>query len=211
MKPFQQPEFALETNQQDYATLMNRALQLQRNPPGVLDPRVQAGLTIDDLTRPEFQWLRRTNLYEAAGGRLAVVAQRAYMQLVPAPGMLTVVSEVKIYNANAFTQILNVGMALGNAPLSGIPTSILDDRIPAFQSAAAVSSGSTAAPIAPTGQLVVLVTQQSITIPCNYVLTGNKGPAAPPFRCVSVVDTAVNTQINVGFTWSERFLLPSEG
>jgi len=210
VKPFQAPPDRIEANQQDYATQLNRALQLQRNPPSVVDPRVKLTLQLDDFTRPEFQYLRRTNLFEAAGGRLAVAGQRAYIQLIPAVGILTVVSEIKLYNPNPGAQVLDVGMALSNAATVPIPTSTRDDRIPQFQSAGAVSSGSNAAPIAPVGQLVVIPANGTLTIPCDYVFSGGKGALAGPFRCLAVVDRAVNQNINVGFTWSERFLLPSE-
>jgi hypothetical protein len=200
----------LDQNQQDYSTLVNRALQLQRNPPGRLDPTVQLGLTLDDLNEEEFAYLRRKYLFEASGQRALTAGQRAYIQLEPGRGTLTVVTSMQIFNNNAAVQALQVGMAIANGALTAVPTSIRDDRISTFTSQAAVSTGSNAAPIAPTGMTVTLLQNTGIIIPCCYVFTGGKGPAAAPFRCLSIVDTANANGITAAFTWTERTLLQTE-
>jgi len=200
----------LESNQQDYATLVNRALQLQRNPPGHLDPTIQLGLTLDDLSRDQFAFLRREYLYEASGQRGLTAGQRAYIQLEPGRNVMTVVTSIQIFNNNVGVQAVQVGMAVANGAMTVLPTSIRDDRIATFTSQAAVSTGSNAAPIAPTGMTVTLLPNTGIIIPCSYVFTGGKGPAAPPFRCLSIVDTANANGITASFTWSERTLLSTE-
>lgn len=211
--PFQYPvgmPGLLDQNQQDYASQITKGLGLQSRSPAHLDPRMQLGVTVDDFSKAEFQYLRRRFLFEAAGTRGPTAGQRGYVQLRPSPGNITVVTEIKIVNANGVLASYNIGMSLTNAETTVIPTSLRDDRIPVFQSAAVISSGTNAAPITSTGQLIFVPAGASLTIPCEYVFIGGRGGAAAPFRGLTVVDTVVNQQINVGFTWSERFALDSE-
>jgi len=199
-----------DQNQQDYPSQVAKALALQSRLPAHLDSRIQLGLQLDDLTKPEFQHLRRRTLWEASLARTATAAQRVYGQLTPQPGMITVISRIILYNAEVVLQAIDIGLALGQAALSTMPSSPRDDRYWAGTSGAVASVGSTATPVAPIGQRLYIPPATLLVWDCEYVLSGGKGPAAPPNTVFAVVASAVNTGIFGGIQWTERAALPSE-
>jgi len=198
----------LDQNQQDYATLVTRALGLQSRSPGHLDPRIQLGVNVDDLAKPEFAFLRRAQLWEAYFNRGATVGQRGYAQVKPAPGMVTVVTEIIVNNGNAGGVVVDCGLALINAETAVAPSSFRDARLVGQTSSAVVSGGSNAVPIVPVGPRLFVPPQTTVVYPCEYVLIGGRG--ASPFLGLSVVHITANLQVDIGFRWSERRALESE-
>jgi hypothetical protein len=194
----------LEQNQQDYATQIAKALGLQGKIPGQVDPEIQIGITLDDFTKPEFQFLRRRNLWQGRGVRVATPANLNYVCLPGVPGTLTVVTKITIVNSNAAAGGSSIGLATANAVMTLGGTAPRDTRLVGGVPACIPYTGTAVGPTIPVGRAVTTPAGGTTVVECEYVLGANPGTV------LTVVDTVVNQQIDVSFEWSERPLLPTE-
>lgn len=198
----------LDNNQQDYATQVLRAMQLQHRSPTHLDAQIGLGIQVDDYTRPEFWTLRKGSLWQSWAQAGPVAAQYSYVNFQGAPGTLAVIESLIITNISGAAFAVQMGMALQDAG-AVVPSTPRDDRGWATSSACNVEQGTAAAPINPIGGLLYVPNNTSTVIPVEIVVTSaTKG--ASPFAVFKVVSTAVNVRLDVTMQWRERALLPSE-
>ena len=197
----------LDQNQQDYATQLNRALSLTARPPAHLDPRIQVGINIDDLTHSEFWWLRKGQIYTNYNSCPAVAGQFTWWQFVPGAGKLTVLEKILIVSSGV--QSLQWGFGTAEALGGAFFGSSRDDRGLAASSGGSTRNGNGAAAVAPPGGGTILVANQALEIPGEYVMTSpTRGTS--PFNAMKIVSTTVNVAFHVTCVWRERTLLQTE-
>jgi len=202
----------LDQNQQDYSTQVSKALGLQSRTPGHLDPRIQLGITVDDLREPEFQFLRRRTRWTASLTQAAVAAQRASMQLVVAPvnpSMITVIERIIVSNFNAAGSSFKWGWKQIEAGVTGtVATRDLRTGGTAIPAASFGRMSSAAPASIRAGGLMVLPPSGTAVIELGWVIltAGNVGSG----ECFGIVNESVLQELNATIEWTERPALPSE-
>lgn len=199
----------LDQNQQDYSTQVSKALGLQARTPGNLDQRIQLGINIDDLTAPEFWYLRKGELGSLTVPASAVAGQVCYAQLQPAPGKVVVVTAFTVVNYGALFTVCSYGFALaegGGSVGSGLPR---DDRNLPGQLGSTVRYGASAVPIVPINGQVLVGVNQSIRTECEFVMT-SPTKLASPFNVFKIVGSQLNQRLDISIEWRERAILPTE-
>jgi hypothetical protein len=194
----------LDQNQQDYATQTAKALGLQSKIPGHLDPRFQLGITVDDWTKPEFQFLRRRQLWQGRGQRAPTAANFNYVCLPGVAGMLVTVTKIIIVNQNAAINASLIGLAVANAVMTLGTAAPRDGRLVGQTASSIPYTGTAVGPITPAGKAIQTLAGQTTVLEVEYVLAVNAGTV------LTVVDGVANQIIDVSFEWSERAILPSE-
>lgn len=194
----------MDLNQWDFVTLLTKSLGLQKRAPGVLDPRVQVGLTLDDLTAPEYLFLRGMRSFQGRASRAATAGNLNYTTLQGAANLLAVVDEITIVNTNAALAGYKVGLSVANANMTNGAIAVRDGRLVGVSSACSLYSGTAVGPTSPEGLYVQVDPGQMLTIRVPYVLAKNVGTA------LQVVSTIANQTTDIAFRWRERALLPSE-
>jgi len=203
---------ALDQNQQDYATQLQRALQLTARSPAELESVLNVGIQVDDFTRPEFWPLRRGTRFQAYRSVTAVAGQRGIFQMQGRVGVLTVVEQVTIVNQSGAPLTFNYGIGSANAVATGGGTVATDDRLFSVVSpATAVVSGASGAPVVPPGGHILVPNDATMDVPLGsgIILTG-KPNAAGVFPVWGIVCTAVNFAFEVTAFYRERPILDSE-
>jgi hypothetical protein len=201
----------LDNNQQDYATQLNKALGLQVRPPGHIDARLGVGIQLDDWTRPEFQFLRRMNLYTVRGSVIAVAGQFPVMQLIAnVPNSIIVVESALLFNNNGVAQTVSWGWGGFDGGTTQTPDP-RDSRNFGNPGSAYVTINTSAAPTAPSpvgGQIQLAVNQTSV-VDLNYVVVNpTKGFVnSPVFK---LLGNTVNQTLNAVISYRERVLLQTE-
>lgn len=111
--------------QPEVAERARRALSIKGEMPERLEEQLSGSVTMEDLTQPEYWWLRRTMSYwrgvtVAAGGagnfNVFSLAQS------PSASVLAIVDQIVIYNSTAAIQLYRFGLSTNNAV--GTSTSI---------------------------------------------------------------------------------------
>lgn len=199
--------FLLDQNQQDYATLMNKALQLTSRPPAQADPRLQLGLTLDDLSAEEFWYCRKGGLFALGNICPGVAAQFTWWAFYAGAGRLATLDQVVIVSAG--TQSIQWGFAVAETLGGAFTGSSRDDRQLNVSSSCTTRSGNGAALTNPVAGATTLVANVPFVIPGKYILT-NPALGASPFNVFKIVSTTVNVQFSVAAVWRERNLLPTE-
>lgn len=205
--PDRMPSALLDQNQQDYSTQVSKALGLQQRTPGHLDARIQLGINIDDLSRPEFLWLRRGGLGYASLDFAVVAGQIPFLALTAPPGVVAVIERLEITNPNAALNKYLIGMQSGLPAAGSTVTGVArDDRMAnGGRTAVTLTQGTSAAPASPLIPLTVYVPPNgtaTYVLEEPWVITG-------ALRFVVVGFTA-NQALNASVFWRERFALPSE-
>lgn len=209
-----------------------RALEIKGDLPQHLTPEYTPTIQANDLTEPEFQYLRRTELKCAGAGQLAVAAQFSYAALMRALGTFTidrlalaVVERIVITNTSAGG--LNFFLyfdQLGTPVVTPAPTVDVfprDDRAGSgtLQTTQGlfvqvVGASATDRSLNYGHKLTYAVpASSSLSIEGPFILTGRGDPTggvANPLTYLVVQTAALNTNLNVNFFWRERLLLPSE-
>lgn len=198
----------LKLQYQELAEGLQKALGLQGSLIGELDPAMQVGLTVLDLTSPEYLWLRRTQRYAAGFQLAAVAAQYAISELVNdvGTGIIAVVKPT-IQNTNAAATLFSVYVQPGGAAVPAHIRRINLDSRQAFPGGNApavcqVTAGNAAAP-APAAN------SASWWVPAN---TPQELPPIilVPGQKIIIQTSAVNLGSNIAWVWTERQMQPAE-
>lgn len=209
----------LHISQPQLAEALMRALDIKGDLPqtvaGVLDASVQ----VDDLTRPQYQYARRTFIGSAFGGAAAVAGQLSGVALGYAtpvdPGVLLEVNGVIIQNVNAGTAAFLVGIV--SSSLAGYASSVpapMDSRWmnPTFQSApgCTIRTGSAATTRAAQSMAVTLAANSTIYLPIEAVVSSRVARIAGEGGHIIVEGTALNSAVQASFFYRERAAVSSE-
>lgn len=203
---------AVDQNQQDYATQLQRALQLTARSPADLESVLNVGIQVDDFTRPEFWPLRRGTRFQAYRSVTAVVGQRGIFQMQGSIGVLTVIEQVTIENQFGAPLTFNYGIGSANAVATGGGVVATDDRLFSVVSPATmVVSGASAAPNVPPGGHILVPNNTTMDVPlgAGIILTG-KPNTAGVFPVWGIVCTGANSVFEVTAFYRERPILDSE-
>lgn len=213
--PFEHPgrlPGVLDQNQQDYATQVTAALNLQGRSPAHVDPKVQVGITLDDFTRPEFWHLRQGTSWSCFDSSPAVAAQRSGLQLSLAalrPGTLVVIERIRVVNLNAATSAFNYGWKQIEAAVGATPAT-RDLRLGGVALPSATLGRYSFAAPAPirAGGFAMLPANQMAVIDLGWVFVtpGNVGAG----EAFGIINQAVNESLTATVEWRERPALPTE-
>lgn len=202
--------------QPEISEQLMRALDIKGDSPRLLDAAYSAQVIAEDLTRPEFDYLRRLNRFAGARRVGPVVGQFPQVVLGHTPAFagrsLIVMDMLTIENSNAAALQIVFGLASVGAiaPDPAFPGAGSDDRLTVAQSIGCVGAGANAvSPLATISASITLPASTSLFLPITYVLTNNR-PAGLPQRALYVVGNATNTGLGAAFWWRERVLLGSE-
>lgn len=206
--------------QPDLAEQFMRALALKGQLPSYLGAEFEPSITVLDLGRIEYAYLRREQVFQGGALQGALAANFNYITLgLIATGRgVCVVDQIVLLNTSAAAQrfaiYLNQNATIGSA---GTLVSARDDRVskgtPARSGIFGVGATQDPADVAAGlfGVVNVLVPAgQTAIFPCGYVLTGNNDPSnGQPIR-LTVQTTTVNLSSAAYFNWRERAGVASE-
>lgn len=198
----------LDQNQQAYAQQIAKAMAVQNTVPAKLDPLISVGIQLEDYSAPEFWWLRRAPLCVGGAAAGPIAAEKPWVQLEAAPGMLLVVEQIVVTNTSGGAHSVDIGLAIGEGGGSVATTQLRDSRYFPGQPVSTTRAGTSLVPIVPTGFIVALPNNSTTIIPVAFVLGSVVG--GPPPLALKVLGRAINTSMSVTFVLRERPLLPSE-
>jgi hypothetical protein len=207
--PHQAGEFIV--NQADIAQRMSRALGMDGSElPQSIDKKHNAGIQVEDLTHPEYWWLRRGLRYGVGWTQAAVAAQFSFVEVyIRTSGARKLVVLEKVIISNPGPALLFVEVGFGGAVAVGATRepAPLDDRFGNPAGAPAGSGiqanvGTSAAPVRPgVGIQLVVGINASVDIG-PIIMTGNAN--------FTVIGTIANTALGVTIFTKERPLLDTE-
>ena len=208
-------EGVLKARQPGWFEAMMRALSVKGPLPEEIDPRLQMGVQLDDMRRPEYAWAQR-QLYWAASRNVPAGGAGTFctVAIVGRTGTgRALASEVTLYISNP--------AAAGTFRVSpfALPTvGTLDDPVSAearsyaaggigpLSSFQVVYGAAVAVPIAAGDGLEFIIgANGTLVLPVPFSLTDKDNT-----RGIVVCTTVANSQITVGATWRERRLSPEE-
>jgi len=170
----------LDQNQQAYASQVAKALQLQGSIPGKLDPRIQLGINVDDLSARQFWHLRRGTSWQNFRDVTAVVGQRGFVQVLGSVGMIAKLEKVVVTNNAGGSLTFTYGLAAFEAAAGGGGVASCDDRAwSAVSPATVVTFGAAVAPLYSPGGWMIVPTGTSVDVPLGegIILTGKANSA----------------------------------
>lgn len=198
-------------NQPDVAQRMSRALgMVGTGLPSEIRPQHGANITVEDLTHPEFWWLRRGLRYGVGFTLAAVAAQFAYGEIfIRTSGARKLVVLEHVYLSNPGAAAVFGEFGFGSAVAAGTtrepaPT---DDRygnptgVPAG-SACLANFGNNAAPVRPNVGIQFCIPANGVLDVGPIVMTGNAN--------FTVIGTVANQPLGITFLTRERPLLDTE-
>jgi hypothetical protein len=198
----------VDQNKQSWVTQIARALQLQRSAPGLLDPTIQCGVTLDDFNTLPFLSLRGQNSYQAAVAVVAGVG-RAYVQVyctLQTSRMLLHLRSLTILNLNAARGDYNFGIAQPTVGDLGVTTyGPLDNRTVGSPYFRMDVNTAIAAPVTPTQGTMSIPGFTQDVLPCQYILSG-----VVPNSSIKIVDSVAARGIGCIAVWDERPMQDSE-
>jgi hypothetical protein len=208
----------LLNGQPELGERLQRALLLKGEIPQFLEQRIGVSITVDDLTRAEYDYLRRTTRFVSGLTAGAVAAQLSQVVLgFPAGATLRhllAVDQLIISNFGAAAMSCGFGVAALAAVVPTVQGLAADDRLwttggGGTPSVAMLGNGANAAsPLSVQAGAVVLPGNSSIIVPCNFLMTNQLFGVAR--LGVYVVGNTVNQAVGATFCWRERSLLSSE-
>lgn len=210
----------LLVGQPDIAGRLSRALALKGELPQFTEQDYNLGITVEDLTRPEFNWLRREARYfggTQVGAVAAQFSQITFSTLVAGTRGLAVVEKIVLSNITGAANGFIVGMSLtgGSVIAPTLNAAPGDDRVGIapggfgpgmFGVGFGTSAGTPIA--APTFTTIQLPANESFVLEGPWVLTG--APIGIARSILVVTSTQVNVAIAASFYWRERSLLATE-
>lgn len=209
--------------QPDVSERLMRALALKGALPQFLSREYDGSVTVEDLTAPEYDYLRRFQRFQAGGVVTAVAAQFGQAVLgrngAGNRGALAVVDKVVIVNLDAAVRSFYVGMLQNGAGIGpGAGNELMaDDRV--NQNATAVGTrslftcgfGSNAADFHTAGHIPISIQAgATVILDVRYILTGVADAGAVNPRLLFVGHSSVNVAFGFGFFWKERAMLATE-
>lgn len=217
------PEYSpnLLLGQPAFSESLMRALAIKGDLPRELYPLYGVQFTLDDFSKPEYHWTRRTSRWEAGiivtAGGAGNLARSALLTRTSAANqrqIMAVVESIEVTTSTAGGTGIQAGLAFASTGVAD-PTadaSRRDDRIFGKASNAfSVTGGAPGAvnPLAGLNPLVyVLAQNQNLVIPGPWIMTNNDNSVVR--ASLLVVATTANTDLRVNYRWVERDLLPEE-
>jgi len=209
----------LLVGQPEIGERLQRALNLKGQLPEFTEDEYGVSCTVEDLTLPEFRYLRRFNQFHSGLNVAAVAAQQSFTILAPVGGaaagrqVLTVVDQVILANQTAAVQAFSIGLAsFAGFVMTATICNILDDRqrVPATTSQAFNSHNffnSAAPPPIDRPVIAVVPIGGTVTITGPWIMTNkdNLNPLGLVVSCATINAAAI-----ISLMWRERFLMPSE-
>jgi len=200
-----------------YSEGLMRALALKGDLPRELLAELSASITLDDMSAAEFQWTKRSAMYElgtsqaASPGNFGIVA---FTTRVAAQGrsVMAIVDQVIIGNANAATAQVAYGVSFGGTSIAD-PTAVAnrrDDRALAITSSYSLNAGTAAAsPLAGTSHKLATMQAGGEHIDdAPFILTNNDNGTNR--SALVFVTSVVNQVISVSVSWREREIYQEE-
>jgi hypothetical protein len=198
-----------------------RALGLKGRSPQYIEPDFGSSISVEDLTQPEFAWLRRARRMQLNIGLNAVAAQFSFGLFGPPSASfgsrpaIAITEAIIVTNGAAGTSLINVGMSSqqGFAIVAG-QSGPVDDRTLLAGGVAPFSNFgfqpfNNATPPAINGQIQFIVgAGASFILPVNYVLTGFPHTATP--IALQIACNGVNLPLTASIVYRERELLVTE-
>lgn len=195
-----------QDQQPDHGQLCFRALGMAGPLPQYLNPEMQLTVQIEDLTAPEYQWLRRTRRVTAGFSVPAVAGQRGYVQVdasVTSPTGLVVLERVQLLQTTGATLNFQVGLGSTPGPLTQQTVSGMDDRAPLGTAIGRALLGQNAAPVVPPqAQTLFAVSGVALDLPVPWIIAGSS--------VWSLICVTVNQTFTVVLQWRERLRLLTE-
>lgn len=204
----------------EYAEAVMRTLGLKGDLPADIETMFGLGFQLNDLSDPEFQYLRRAVLWESGGTCSAVAAEFGIFALGGRAGATTrqimaIVEEVTISNIAAAVNAFSVGVDWYNtATFAGgfTRTSYPRDDRAALVSTSAFATATDTDPATPMGSshyVVSLAAGAVQTLQGPWIITNKPNAAGLP-STFSVGGGVVNLSFRVGIKWRERELHDTE-
>jgi len=209
--------------QSEIAEQAMRGLELKGDLPQRIYSRMDLSITAEDMTQPEFYYLRRMSSWSKRVSIGAVAAQFPKASIA-APNVagdirstLAIVDRIIIRNAGAAVDAYQIGIVMtGPSGTAGVaaPTTARDDRFQIVGASAtcacSLAAGNAAASsFVNEGNMLV-----SVGIGATLVVEGPwilSGVANVSFASRLMVEgVTVNAGLDVSFIWRERALLTSE-
>lgn len=196
-----------------------RALGIKGDLPQDLLAQYAAHFLVDDLSKEEFAWTKRSTLWDSGAIVAPVVGQLSRVAVFPQSASLgtravmCIIEEFTAVCPTAGGTGLQWGVTLSGAGTgaSSVPAKFRDDR--QFQrtnSVYGVSGGAAVGnPIATENpSLSILVQNVPQTFRGPWILTGNDNGTF--IACFLVIGTTGNVDLRVSCKWRERDILPEE-
>lgn len=188
------------------ANAIIRALAIQGDYPAEIEPKYSMGIQVEDLTNPEYWFLRGGKRYASCRVAAAVAGQQSFIQLNGGITGDSVMIVERIAITNDAVANVPYTLGLGTAVAAGAQNNLMcqaDDRHRQIGYATFIS-GASAAPVLPApNPLYVRVPNSGfLVIEGPWIITGNLS--------LNVICNTVNTVCAVNFWWRERKLLKSE-
>lgn len=206
--------------QPDLAERERRALAVKGEMPSRIEAQQSGSLTIEDLTRFEFWWLRRGLSFLRGGTQGAVAAQSSIFSLSKTAASLTlaIVDQIIFGNPTAAALEFKFGLSVTNpigtnTMLDGAP---LDCRQQStnllLPSALQIFAGNTAA--GPLGNFgvpsVIVPPNSSLVLPTAYVISDSLARQTGGQMTLFVQAVTLNVAASCFFRWYERAQLSTE-
>lgn len=204
----------------EYAEAVMRTLGLKGDLPREIQTSFGLGVQLLDLEGPEFQYLKRSVLWESGGTVSAVAAENGIFALGGRAGatsreVLCVVEKVLITNLAAAVQTFTLGVdwiSLATFPAGLNRTSWPRDDRAALVSSSAFATGTDTTPGALLGSshfIITLNANERAEIFGPWVLSNKPNSAGLP-SVFAVEGSVVNQSFRCGVFWRERQLHDTE-
>lgn len=209
----------LLVGQPTMASAVARALATKGNQPQYLEGRFELGVVALDLTRPEYEWLRRVTTWHLSASQAAVAAQFQAIQFgqsVSGRQMISVIDEVTICNENVAAERFLYGISkntngVTSGPFFGFPADdrVLDANLNAQSGSFLGTQSNVGGAFAGVASgLITIQPGDSVVLKGPWILTAKAGPAIQASFCVQAATQ--NRICTASFKWRERELLSSE-
>lgn len=204
----------------EYAETLMRSLGLKGDLPADIARMFDVGFTINDLSDPEFQYLRRAVLWESGGTQNAVAAEFGVLALGGRAGATTrtslaIIEKCVITNLGAGTIPFSIGVDWASTATfaSGLNRSSYprDDRA-ALVSTSAFATGTDSDPaqlIGSSHYVFNLNANESREITGPWIISNKPNAAGLPSLFL-VQCATVNNAFRAGVMWRERELHDTE-
>lgn len=204
----------LAINQPEQAERFARTFGIKGDLPNVCDPLLQLGITLDDLTQPEYWWLRRGRRFDSFSSNVATALNfgKVFLGSPQATDAFAVVERVTIINQLATQAAFRIGMVFAVASAANANQKPRDSRIgingrAVFVCNAALGVGND---LTNNAAIVVNVPPTStLFVDGPWIISGQNN-GGTQLSSLMVETDAINQPIAASFTWRERTMLVEE-
>lgn len=197
------------TNQPAISEVLARALGLAGGElPHILDPLFGLSLNVEDFTRPEYDWCRRTLRYTVGASQAAVAAQFSFFEFFVSATLTRKLAIIEhLWVASSAATQVQIGLSGAVAVGAQLQPSPTDDRFGGAPGAGIGSSvicnfGTSAAPVRPAGSVMVVQTTTAPIDLAPWIISG--------IANLVIIGVVANVGLTVSATWRERVPLQTE-